>query len=80
MREDDFTRTEADAATHAAHLGHHEHIGNPVGNQDPNPLYVRSLGPDPWHPFTCPRCGDEDHHGMPSRCTSCGYENYGGNE
>ena len=34
------------------------------------------LGPDPWLPFTCPRCGDEDRHGMPRQC-GCGWVNYG---
>lgn len=36
------------------------------------------LRPDPWLPFTCSRCGDEDHTGMPQRCQMCGYVNYGG--
>jgi hypothetical protein len=51
MREDDFTTTEADAAYFAAIAGASEHIGSPVGDQEPNPLLDAPdarLRPDPW--------------------------------
>lgn len=73
--EDTTTTTEADAATHARRLGHHEHIGG-HDDQEPEPLLARTVGADPWLPWDCPRCGDEDRTGMPQRCP-CGWVNYG---
>jgi len=48
-----------------------------AADEQPNPLLAKALGPDPWLPYSCPRCGDEDRTGMPERCP-CGYQNYGG--
>jgi hypothetical protein len=45
---DDNSRTEHDAAHFAAIAGASEHVGNPVGDQDPDPTLARALGPDPW--------------------------------
>jgi hypothetical protein len=50
---------------------------------EPDPLLDAPdarLRPDPWLPYSCPRCGDEDRSGMPRNCTCCGFQNYGGNE
>lgn len=44
---------------------------------EPNPLLATALGPDPWEPFCCPRCGTETRAGMPKNCPECGMENYG---
>jgi hypothetical protein len=75
----DGSNDEAGARDHAAHLGRTEDFGGGVGGQDPSPFDGRDarLRPDPWLPFTCARCGDEDHHGMPETCTFCGMRNYG---
>lgn len=48
-----------------------------AGDEDPNPLLARAPGPDPWQPYTCARCGDNDRAGMPETCTACGMRNYG---
>ena len=76
----DTSRTES-AARDAANLaGRVEDFGGGVGDQSPNPLLDEPdarLRPDPWLPFTCPKCGDDDHHGMPETCTCCGWRNYG---
>ena len=73
----DNSRTEADAARFAAIAGASEHIGSPVGDQEPEPLLARVLGPDPWLPFTCPACSDTDERGMQEKCRACGWRNYG---
>jgi hypothetical protein len=44
----DNSRTEADAAHFAAIAGASEHIGSPVGDQEPDPVWAKALGPDPW--------------------------------
>ena len=49
-------------------------------DESPNPLLDEPDArdrPDPWRPWTCPKCGDDDRHGMPQRCP-CGWINYGG--
>lgn len=76
----DTSRTES-AARDAANLaGRVEDFGGGVGDQSPNPLLdeldARNR-PDPWLPWTCQGCGDEDRHGMPERCQMCGLVNYG---
>jgi hypothetical protein len=76
-RRDDFTNTEAGAAHFAAIAGASEHIGSPVGDQEPDPVWAKALGPDPWEPFTCQRCGSIDSGGMPEKCDGCGLRNYG---
>lgn len=76
-REDTTTRTEPEAAATAAALGRDEHIGNPDGDQEPAPWFARTVGPDPWTPFTCARCGSETKSGMPETCPDCGMRNYG---
>jgi hypothetical protein len=76
MREDDFTTTEADAARFAAIAGASEHIGSPVGDQEPNPTLARALGPDPWEPFVCPACSERTDQ-MPETCPACRWRNYG---
>jgi hypothetical protein len=43
---------------------------------EPDPLLAKALGPDPWEPWSCPRCADETRAGMPEVCV-CGYRNYG---
>lgn len=76
-REDTTSRTEAAAADYAQILGASEAIGGGVRDQEPWAVHSSPLGPDPWLPFTCPKCGDDDPHGMPETCTCCGWRNYG---
>ena len=77
MRED-TSCTEADAGAYAALAGRDEAFGDGPGDQDPNPLLVGgALGPDPWLPFTCQRCGSVNTAGMPEKCDGCGLRNYG---
>lgn len=76
MREDTWTRDEQGAAEVAAIRGRSESIGSDDGDQEPNPLYTRTLGPDPWAPWTCPKCGDETPSGAPEVCI-CGWRNWG---
>lgn len=81
MREDTFTRTEADAAAYERRRGHDEYIDNTPTRAElegESPWFAQTLGPDPWAPFTCAKCGDEDRSGMPETCTGCGFRNYGG--
>jgi len=77
MRDDTWSNDEAGASDAARILGSIEAIGGEVGDQEPNGLLATRLGPDPWLPWTCPRCGDEDRHGTPETCTCCGYRNFG---
>lgn len=58
----DNSRTEADAARFAAIAGASEHIGNPVGDQEPDQAWAKALGPDPWD-TRCVWCqgGEGDH-------------------
>lgn len=44
----DNSRTEHDAAHFAAIAGASEHIGSPVGDQEPDPAWAKALGVDPW--------------------------------
>lgn len=72
----DNSRTEADAAHFAAIAGASEHIGSPVGDQEPDPLLARVLGPDPWDEHCCPACGEVEPE-MPARCRNCNWRNWG---
>lgn len=47
------------------------------GAEEPGDAPAKPLGPDPWLPWTCQRCGDEDRSGMPETCGMCGWRNYG---
>lgn len=73
--EDMTSRTEATARDTANLLGASEHIGGGVDDQGPNPLLAKALGPDPWKPWCCQRCG-EITRVQPEVC-ECGYRNYG---
>jgi hypothetical protein len=79
VRPDTHTHTPEDAAAYEALRGRDEWIGGGVGDEEPNPLLDAPDArerPDPWLPYTCPRCGDEDRTGMPEVCP-CGWRNYG---
>lgn len=75
----DASNDEAGARDYAQIAGRDEHIGNPVGSQDPSPWDAPDarLRPDPWEAWTCQRCGSINSDGMPAKCDGCGLRNYG---
>lgn len=73
----DTSRDEDAARDYARIAGASEDVGGGVGDQSPNPLLARSLGPDPWEPWTCQRCGSVNTAGMPEKCDGCGLRNFG---
>lgn len=77
MRPDTTSSTEAEAADAARIAGRDEDIGGRVDSQAPAPWFAKGLGPDPWLPYPCPKCGDVDPAGMPEVCGLCNWRNYG---
>jgi hypothetical protein len=72
----DTSNTEHDAAHFAAIAGASEHVGSPVGDQEPDVAWAKALGVDPWDEHICPACGEREEQ-MPARCRNCNWRNWG---